>query len=138
MGMSASEVAAKWAKNFGASAESYKQGVTRVQGSPAQKAIAAQDRLVSGFVEAVQSGKWASKLGAVTEAQWKQACIEKGGAAIATAARLAESKVARSEAKWGPIRDSAVASLPARGDINQNFERSRQMGMKMHEASMRG
>lgn len=135
--MSPSEHAALWAQKFGASADRYKAGVSRVQGSPMQKAVQAQDRMLANYTEAVTSGRWANNTGAVTEAQWKAACTEKGAAALAASARVAQEKVMRAEAKFGPIRDSIVSSLPQRGSIEENLERSRQMALKMHEARKR-
>jgi hypothetical protein len=136
--MSPSEHAALWAQKFGGSAERYKAGIARTQGNPAQKAIAAQDRLLSNFTESVTSGRWANALSKVSEASWKQAATEKGAPALATAARVAQEKVARAESIMGPIRDSIVSSLPARGGIEENLERARQMAMKMHDARKRG
>lgn len=136
--MSPAEHAALWAQRFGGSAEKYKQGIQRVQGNPAQKAIAAQDRLVANFVDSVNSGRWAAGLSKVSEASWKQAATEKGAPALATAARVAQEKVAKAEAEMGPIRESIRASLPARGTIDENLERARQMAVKMHEAKRRG
>lgn len=136
--MSPSEHAALWASKFGGSAERYKAGIARTQGNPAQKAIAAQDRLLTGFNEAVTSGRWANSLSKVTEAAWKQAATEKGAPALATAARVAQEKVARAEAVMGPIRDSIVSSLPGRGGIEENLNRAREMALKMHEARKRG
>ena len=136
--MSPAEHAALWAAKFAGSTERYKAGVQKVQGNPAQKAIAAQDRLLANFTAAVQDGKWAAGLSQVTEQSWKQACIDKGAAALATSARVAQEKVARAEAKMGPVRDGIVASLPQRGTIEENLERSRQMALKMHEARKRG
>lgn len=136
--MSPSEHAALWAQRFGGSAEKYKAGIAKVQGNPAQKAIAAQDRLLSNFTESVTSGRWANGLSKTTEASWKQAATEKGAPALATAARVAQEKVARAEATMGPIRDSIVSSLPPRGSIEENLERGRQQALKMHEARKRG
>lgn len=136
--MSPQEFAAKWAQKFGNSGEAYKAGIARVQDNPAQKAIAAQDRLLSGFTEAVTSGRWAAKLGKVTKQQWQQAATDKGAPALAAAARVAQEKVARAEAEMGPIRDSIAASLPPRGSIEENLERGRQQALRMHEARKRG
>lgn len=136
--MTPSEHAALWAAKFGGSADRYRQGIARVQGNPAQKAIAAQDRCLQNFTEAITSGRWANGLSKVTEAAWKQAATEKGAPALATAARVAQEKVARAEATMGPLRDSIVSSLPPRGGIEENLERARQMAMKMHEARKRG
>lgn len=136
--MTPTELAALWAQRFGGSAEKYKQGIQRVQGNPAQKAIAAQDRLLANFTAAVQDGKWAAGLSKVTEAGWKQACAEKGAPALATSARIAQEKVARAEAAMGPIRDSIVNALPPRGTIEENLQRAYQMAMQMHNARKRG
>src|SRR5262249_4507157 len=134
MPMTPQEHAALWVQRFGGSADKYKAGVNRVQENPAQKAIAAQDRLLANFTTAVTSGKWAAKLGQTTLAQWKQAATEKGANSLAAAARLAQEKVARAEARMGPIRESIRNSLPPRGSIEENLERGRQMALKMHEA----
>jgi len=136
--MSPAEHAALWASRTGGSAEKYKAGIQRVQGNPAQKAIAAQDRLLTNFTEAVTSGRWAAGLAKVSEATWKQAAIEKGAPALATAARVAQEKVARAEAELGPIRESVRSSLPPRGTVEENLERARQMAMGMHLARKRG
>lgn len=136
--MSPAELAAKWSQKYGASGEAYKAGVSKVTENPAQQAIAAQDRMVQGFNDAVTSGKWAAGLQKVTLASWKQAATEKGAPAIAAAARVGADKVARAEQIMGPIRDSIVASLPPRGDINQNLERSRQMALQMNLARKSG
>ena len=136
--LSPSEHAARWAQQFGASAEKYKAGIRKVQGNPAQRAIAAKDRLLANFTESVVNGRWEAGLANVSEASWKAACEEKGAAALATSARVAQEKVARAEAKMGPIRDGIVSSLPARGDINANLERAREIALRMHEARKRG
>lgn len=132
------ELGALWAQKTAGSVERYKTGVGKVQGNPMQKAIAAKERCLQGFTDAITSGRWEAGLAAVSEQQWKTACVEKGAAAIATAARVAQEKVVRAEMRMGPIRDGIVASLPERGTIEQNLERARQMALKMHEARKRG
>lgn len=136
--MTPQEHAAVWAQRFGAAAEKYKQGVARVQENPAQLAIQAESRMVANFNQAMADGKWSGAMAKVTLAQWKQACSEKGAAALSASARLAQDKVMRAEAEIGPIRESIKSSLPARGTIEENLERSRQMALRMHEARRRG
>lgn len=136
--LSPQQFAEKWARKFGASGEAYKEGVQRVQGNPAEKAIAAKDRLVANFVASVNDGKWEAGLRRTTEQSWKAACVEKGAPALATAARVATEKVARAEAAMGSIRDGIVASLPPRGTIEENMERARLMAMGLHNARKRG
>lgn len=137
-GASAQENAEKWAQKYGASSEAYKKGVNRVTESPMQKAVAQQSALLNNFTQSVVSGKWARNTGAVQLPTWKTACTEKGAPAIAAAARVGAEKYARKEAQNKPIRDQIRASLPPRGTIEENMERSRQMAMGMHEASLRG
>jgi hypothetical protein len=136
--MTPQEHAALWAAKTAAAVDRYKQGIARVTGSPMQKAIAAQDRLLANFTESVVSGKWAAGLAKVSDQQWKTACTEKGAAAMPTAVRLAQEKVARVEAQMANIRDQIVGGLPPRGSIEENLERARQMALRMHEARKRG
>lgn len=136
--LSPTDLAAKWASKYGASGEAYKAGIAKVQDNPAQKAIAAQDLMVANFNDAVSSGKWANGLAKVSLQSWKQAATEKGAPAIAAAARVGQSKVQAAEAVMGPIRDSIVSSLPPRGTLEQNLERSRQMATKMNQARKGG
>lgn len=138
MPMTPQEHGSLWASRFGASGEKYKAGVRRTQGNPAQKAIAAKERCLQGFTDAITSGRWEAGLAQVTEAGWKEACETKGAPALATSARVAEAKVVRAEARIGPIRQQVVASLPPRGSIEENLERARIMAMRMHEARKRG
>ena len=67
----------------------------------------------------------------MTEASWKQACLDKGAANIAAGARVGAAKVERAEREIAPQRDAIVAGLPARGSIEQNIERATQMIRQM-------
>lgn len=131
MKMSAQQLAAKWASKYGASAEQYKAGIMAVQGNPAQKAIAAKDRWIQALNEAAADGRYEAGLADVTEAGWKQACVEKGAANMAAAARMGAAKVERHEREFGPVRDAIVAGLPARGTLDQNVERLTQFVRQM-------
>ena len=124
-------LAAKWASKYGSSTESYKQGVQAVVGNPAQKAIAAKDLWIARLNEAAADGRFEDGLSKVTEQSWKQACVEKGAAAMAAGARIGAAKVERHEREFGPTRDAIVAGLPARGTLDQNLERAAQMARAM-------
>lgn len=137
-GASPAESAAKYAKNLAASGESYKGAINRVSVNPAQQAIAAIPLMRANFNEAIDSGKVARGLAGVSLPSWKQSCIEKGAASLVASARLAAEKWQRKESEIKPTRDGILSGLPPRGTIEQNFERSRQFGMAMHEAAQRG
>lgn len=125
------QIAAKWALKLTGSGEAYKAGVMAVQENPAQLAIQAKDRWLSGVQEAAQEGRFEAGLADVTKAGWQQACVEKGAANIAAGARLGQAKVARAEAIIGPQRDAIVASLPPRGNLEQNIARAAAMARGM-------
>jgi hypothetical protein len=129
--MSPQQLAAKWQSKYGSSVEAYKSGIQAVQGNPAQKAIAAKDRWIQRLNEAAADGRFEAGLSQVTEAGWKQSCIEKGASNMAAGARMGAAKVERAEREIGPIRDSIVASLPERGTLDQNLERANQMARQM-------
>lgn len=130
--LSPSEYAAKWAANFGASADKYKRGIQSVSVNPAQQAIAAKDRMLQGFTDAVTSGRWEANLGKVTLASWQQAAMDKGANAIPAAARVGQAKAMAAEQVNAPLRDSVLGTLPARGTIDQNLERARLFALGMH------
>lgn len=125
--MSPDQLAAKWRAKYGASSESYKQGVQTTQKDPIQLAIQAAPRWLEGVQEAAAEGRFERGLQRSSKAKWQAACVEKGAANMATAAKLGESAVAAAEREIGPMRDAAVAGLPARGTYEQNKQRMNQM-----------
>jgi hypothetical protein len=132
------QMAAKWQRNYSGSTEAMKQGVQAVTINPAQKAIDAGERYIAGVQAAFQSGKWAAGLAKVTLADWKTAYIEKGIANAAAGARAGATKFERHEREFGPVRDQIVASLPPRGTLEENLQRSNAMARGMYEARRRG
>lgn len=129
--MTPQQLAAKWQAKYGASTEAYKNGIQSVQVNPAQSAIAAKDRWISALNEAAAQGRYENGLSTVTLASWQASAIEKGAPAIQAAARMGAIKVQRAEQEIGPKREAIVASLPARGTLEQNLERARQMALGM-------
>lgn len=132
--MNASQTAQKWAAEFAKSGDAYVKGTSAVTVNPAQQAIAAQDRMLANYTDSVNSGRWAAKMGKVTLQQYQTACAEKGKAAIANAARVGLAKYEAAEREIAPVRDGIISGLPGRGTIDENLERSRLFGLKMHEA----
>jgi hypothetical protein len=124
-------LASKWASKTAASVEQYKSGINAVSGNPAQKAIQAKELWIARLNEAAADGRYEAGLSKVTEQSWKQSCTDKGAANIAAGARLGATKVERHEKEFGPVRDGIVASLPARGTLDQNLERMNQMARGM-------
>lgn len=133
---SAADAAAKWQQGFGAAGASWAAGIEAVTVAPGQLAAAAMPRYLSG-VQA-NANKWAANSAAVTLATWKQQSINKGQARLATGA---QTGMAKYQAKIGPVLDamkSIVPSLPPRGTVEQNIQRSSQFQLAMHQAFNKG
>ncbi len=88
------EFADKWARRTSAATTDYVNGVNRVDKSPTEAAASKQTKMVNNLTAAVQSGKWASRLRAVSLDQWKTAAVQKGQARIATGVQAAQADMA--------------------------------------------
>ena len=123
---SAQQVAQKWSGNLQASTTSIQNGVNAVQTSPTQLAAAQEQAYLSGVQQAVASGKWRTKLQAVSLQDWKSAMINKGIPHIATGAVQGMPKMQQAMNTLLPFiydtRDSINASHP-RGSLQQNISR---------------
>ena len=95
-------------------------------------AVAAQARLVQGFNDAVNSGRWARGVTRGGTGYWKAPTEAKaanfgvGFAAGANAFQAAITKIIAAE-------QSITSSLPARGDINANLQRANAFALGMHQ-----
>jgi len=132
------QVAAKWSRNYTGSAEAMKAGANAVTENPAQKAIAAKDRYIAGVQKAFNEGRYERGLAKVTLQGWKQAYIEKGVTNAQAGARAGAVKLEAHEREFAPIRDQIVASLPPRGTLEENIQRSVAMMRGLAEARKNG
>lgn len=133
---SASDAAQRWQQGFGAAGPKWAAGIDSVTVAPGQLAAAAQARYLQGVQQNAQ--KWASNSAAVTLAQWKTQSIQKGQARLASGAQAGMSKY---QARIGPVLDaikSITNSLPPRGTVEQNIQRSAQFQMQLHQAFNKG
>lgn len=133
---SAADATAKWSAGFAGAGAAWQAGIEAVQVAPGQMAVAAQPRYLAGVQNNVQ--KWASRTGAVTNAQWKAACVAKGPSRLAQGAQVGAAKY---QARIQAVLDaekSIIAGLPPRGDAIQNIERSRQFQLAMHQTFAAG
>ena len=114
--------AQKWANNLGAATAAYTAGVQAVTAAPGQAAAAAVDRYISGTQAAAQ--KFATKSAAVSLTSWQQSAINKGAPRLATGATAAQAKFTAALTSLFPAISQAVASLPPKGNLQQNIARS--------------
>lgn len=83
----------RWSDGMNAAGDKMRAGINRVQITPAAAAIAAQSKMRANWLQAVDSGKWANNLGAMTLAIWQRAMIDKGIPRIADGVRGSQTRV---------------------------------------------
>lgn len=62
--------------------------------SPTERAAAKQNKMLQNLTAAVQSGKWANRLRAVSLEQWKEAVRQKGVGRVAAGVQAAKNDMA--------------------------------------------
>lgn len=130
MAKDAATVAQNWANRLGQSGQAITDGINRVQVAPGQ--AAARQKAVWVNNTTASANKWAANTAAVTVEEWRSAMIEKGVPRIGQGATAAIPKMQAFMAKALPYIESAVASLPARGDFAANKNRMIAFSDKMH------
>jgi hypothetical protein len=115
------QAAAKWSTNLSAAGPSIQAGVEAVKVSPGQ-AAARQKALYLQNVQAA-GDKWAARVASVSTQEWQQAMVSKAIPRIGTGAQAAQPKMAQFLGQLFPHIDRGLASLPARGNLQQNKQR---------------
>lgn len=126
------QAAQNWATRLGGATQAYTDGVNGVTVAPGQLAAAAKQLWATNTAAAVN--RFAANSAAVGLPAWQSAAINKGAPRLATGAANAQEKMQSVFTKLFPAIQNAVNSLPARGTIDQNIERSRQFALKMNSA----
>ena len=113
--LTAQQVAQKWSRNASSATEAFKAGVQSVTVAPTAKAAQALDRYLSGVTQAVQSGKMAAALNAVSLQDWTNAMLTKAVARIPAGVAAATPKMQAFMEKWLPYQQSMkdrIATMP--------------------------
>ena len=87
--------AEKHARRLKGAAEDIRRGVEGVTEAPGQKAAQKADKYLAGIQEAVSSGKWQSRVSAVSLDEWKTKMINVGLPRIAGGVDAAKDKVTK-------------------------------------------
>lgn len=127
----AAEAAQKWATNLPAAQQRYIEGVNGVTASPGQ--LAARSSALWAANTAAAQQKFAKNSAAVSLQSWQQATTTKGAQRLSSGAQAAQSKVEATFSRLFPAIQSAVSSLPPRGDIEANIARSAAFARAMNK-----
>lgn len=127
----AQQAAANWSASSGRATTAYTDGVRSTQKDQAGLAVQAEARLLQGFNDAVSSGRWRSGVMRGGTAYWKAQSEKKAanyGVGFAAGADNFQQSIAKVMNAIGGI----VPSLPPRGDVNQNIQRSAAFALALH------
>jgi hypothetical protein len=127
----AAQAASNWTNSAGRATADYTAGVQNTQKDQAALAVAAQARLLANFTSAVTSGLWAAGVQRGGTAYWK-AQTQAKSANYGVGFAAGTSNYAAAAQKIIAAEQNIVASLPARGDINQNLARANAFALGLH------
>src|SRR5438105_7766343 len=116
----ASNWTSAWSSGVSGASQKYVDGIRNTQVDVVGRALAAQDRLLAGFNQAVQSGEWARRLGAVGTQGWKAAAEAKAPnyATGATAGRQRfDNFASKAQPVWSQL-SAAIDNMPSGGKAN--------------------
>src|SRR5271170_118418 len=125
-GANAQQAAQNWAQAMAQAGQKITQGVTNTTKDPIALAIQAIPLAAANYAQAASSGRSQAGLQKSSKAAWQQGMIKKGVPRIAEGAAQAQPKVAMKLASIINSVNSAVSSLPPRGSLEQNLQRSAQ------------
>lgn len=135
---SASSAAERWVSGLSGATQKITEGVQNVTSSPTEAAAASLDRYLSSVTAAVQSGRMADRLRAVSLESWKNSFVTKGIPRIASGARASQGKFETFMRSFLPYIAQSVAELPPRGSYSENVQRMNVMVDLLHQYKGRG
>lgn len=107
----------KHARNLIASIEDMRIGVEAMTEAPGVAAADAQTKMKQNLVAAIDSGKWANNVKAVSLEDWKTAYLDKGLGRVATGIEGAADKVEDFFSQLFPYQETLQRTVDAMPDV---------------------
>ena len=127
----AAQAAQNWVNAGGRATTAWSDGISSTQKDQAGLAVAQQAALLSNFTQSVTSGRWAAGVQRRGTPYWRSQSLAKS-ANYGTGYTAGAANQASAIAKIINAESAIVASLPARGDINQNLQRANAFALALH------
>ena len=123
---SAAEYVEKLTTRTRAAIPDWQKGIERVEEAPGAAAARQAPAMLANLTEAVNSGRWAAKVGAVTKEEWQQKTLAKGPARIGPGLDAARpSMLVKAERLLSAVEAARnLARQQPRGTLEQNIQRS--------------
>lgn len=115
--LNAKEVTEKHARRLKGAIEDMRIGIEKVSVAPTAQAAAKQDKMKAKINAAIDSGKWANGLRAVSLEEWKGKITSKGLPRIASGIDGATAKVEKFYSQLLPHIDRTVADVKRLPDL---------------------
>lgn len=129
--------ASQWSQNWTGSAAkattNYTAGVDAYNGDWAGATTAQQATMQQNWLQSLANGSWANGVNNVGTQGWKSATVAKQ-ANYGVGFQAGANAYSAAAQKLQPFLVNVVSSLPPRGDINQNLQRSAALAMALHNA----
>lgn len=130
----------KWANNLSGAGAAIEAGVNRVREAPGQKAAMQQDKMRQNLLAAIDNGKWARNVSAVTLSDWQSAMKNKGIPNIQRGVTTAKPKMTQFFERLFPIQDQIVQELDSMPSttLEENIQRAIHVMRRTSEAFRQG
>ena len=135
--LTATEIAEKWRRHAEGAVADYTKGIDKVTESPTEKASRKQVKMRANLLKAIDDGKWAKGLKAVSLEQWKEASKVKGSANYGTGVRASEGKMAEFMAEVIPHIESGQSIIRNMPDITLEDSKARAVAWIDHMAKFK-
>ena len=122
-----------WTASSGRATTNYQQGVEAYNGDWAGATTSQQAVMQQNWLASLANGSWAQGVANKGTSGWKADTVAKM-ANYGVGFQAGSAAYGAAAAKLQPFIANAVASLPPRGDINANLQRSAQLAMALHNA----
>lgn len=126
----------KWVNNLSNATSSITDGVNKVSVAPGQLAAAQVNTWLARIQQSAQ--KWATNVGGVSLAQWKEAMINVGIPRIAQGAQAKQSKYLAFAQKFYPYVEQGQAQVKAMPKVTLQDGINRAVAMIKHNAAYAG
>jgi hypothetical protein len=120
-----------WSASSGKATTNYQTGVESFTGDWAGATTSQQAAMQQNWLQSLANGSWAAGVNRVGTQGWKNATVAKI-ANFGSGFQAGSAAYNAAAAKLQPFMQQAVASLPPRGDINANLQRSAALAMALH------
>lgn len=123
----------RWQSGAGGAQQAFVDGVQNTDVDPTARAVANAAGALSGYADAINSGRWARNLQAVGKGGWQAATVAKAGN-YGTGIAAGVPKYTAAMTTWLPIIDQVAAAAKAMpgGSLAQRLARANYVATQLY------